>query len=89
MSYNNHLPIKDKISLNHITKLIDKKIREDETIDYKQQLPKDITRTVCAFLNTFGGHIVLGVKEENEVPTQIVGFDSKEISTLNQRNQIK
>lgn len=85
MSYKYHLTTDEEVNLSQIQDLISDKVREDVTIDYKQQLPKDIARTVCAFLNTYGGQIVLGIAEENEVPTQIVGFDSEEISALNQR----
>ncbi|GAG89305.1 unnamed protein product, partial [marine sediment metagenome] len=84
MSNKYHLPLNEDVNLEHINDLITKKIREDDTIDYKQQTPKDISKAVCGFLNTFGGHIVLGIEEEKELPIKIIGFESEKITSLNQ-----
>ena len=37
----------------------------------KNKLPKNLFETVCAFLNRFGGNIILGVNDNKEV----VGVD--------------
>ena len=41
-------------------------------------LPKNIFETVCAFLNTIGGTIILGVNDEKE----IVGIEKDKIEKL-------
>lgn len=33
----------------------------------KNKLPKNLFETVCAFLNRFGGNIILGVNDNREV----------------------
>ena len=39
----------------------------------KEKLPKNLFETVCAFLNRFGGNIILGVNDNK----QIIGVDKR------------
>lgn len=42
---------------------LDRQIGEGLQLDYKQQVTQDIAQTACAFANTSGGHIIVGVDE--------------------------
>ncbi len=46
---------------------------EATRIDYKQDATQDLADTVCAFTNTFGGLVFVGIAEENGRPTELVG----------------
>ncbi len=39
---------------------------EGATLDYKQEIPRDIEKTVAAMANTLGGIIIVGVAEDDE-----------------------
>lgn len=49
--------------------------REVELKLAQDELPKNIFETVCAFLNRFGGHIILGVNDNKE----IIGINPEKI----------
>jgi len=42
---------------------------ESKTIEFKESLPKNsqIQKTVCAFANRAGGHIIIGIEDEGEI----------------------
>ena len=44
----------------------------------KAKLPKNLFETVCAFLNRFGGNIILGVNDNRE----IVGIDKEYVMKM-------
>ena len=44
----------------------------------KTNLPKNLFETICAFLNRFGGNIILGVNDSRE----IVGVDRNYVSKI-------
>ena len=47
---------------------------ENITTEFKNtsnELPKNLFETICAFLNTIGGYIILGVNDQKE----IIGID--------------
>ena len=68
------------IEYEDIIKLKDKKIEESSILDYKVDMPqdKDLVKHVCAFANTHGGHIVIGVEESGNggYPTEIKGVQN-------------
>ena len=59
--------------LNDIKNLIDARIEEDTTLDYKRDLSKniDIAKDICAFANTEGGSLIYGVESKDRIPTAI------------------
>lgn len=50
-----------------VKELVDKKINESDRHDFKKDIPdsETLTKICCAFANTKGGFIILGVKENN------------------------
>lgn len=46
---------------------------ESTRIDYKQDVPQDFGDVVCAFANTFGGLVFVGVKAQGLRPSEMVG----------------
>lgn len=59
-------------TLEDIQRLIDNKIKESLTLEYKSELNnKKIAIAVSAFANTEGGIIVYGLLEQDKIPTSI------------------
>jgi hypothetical protein len=63
----------NKISTEDIRSLVDEKIPESHTLDYKQELPNDSPQSgldflfdVSAFANASGGDLIFGIKEKRE-----------------------
>jgi len=52
--------------------------QESPVLDYKENLPSDLADLLCAFSNTYGGVVVLGVKEKQghplAIPEAIIGI---------------
>lgn len=71
----------DDVNIDDIQSLIKEEVKEGYTIDYKTKEAsyETIAKVISSFLNTRGGLIVYGVKEENEVPIEITGYDKTEI----------
>lgn len=60
--------------------LLENKVSERKTIDYKRDLPggadqdkKEFLADVSSFANTEGGELIFGMTEASGVPTEIVG----------------
>jgi hypothetical protein len=57
-------------------------LSESETLDYKEKVEnsdrgrQDFAHDVCAFANTDGGDLIIGVRERNLVPSAFPGIDS-------------
>ena len=64
----------ESIDIRTIHMLIDNGIKEDRTLDYKQEIPRPerLLSDVCAFANTDGGDLVIGIAEEGGAPTGII-----------------
>lgn len=70
----------DDISFTDIMALQENKVEESDTLDYKQEVVDDskLLNLICAFANTKGGDIVIGIKESGDggYPEEICGIDA-------------
>jgi hypothetical protein len=69
------------ISANDLQTLVDNQEREDQTIEYKVQLPESnpdgavkFLSQISSFANTGGGDLVFGIEAVNGIPTKVVGL---------------
>src|SRR5271157_986514 len=75
------IPI-DQITEARLLALIENKVSERKSIDYKQALPgnsdaerKDFLADVSSLANAGGGHLVYGMKEAAGLPTELCGLE--------------
>jgi hypothetical protein len=73
-----------EVDLQH---LVMEKVSEAETLDYKLEMysqsdadKKEMLRDISSMANHQGGHILIGIREENEVAAEIVGINQPEIA---------
>lgn len=67
-------------TLTDIQGLIDGRISESQTLEYKRELGKtnkEIAKDMCAFANTIGGTIIYGICEKNGIPVEIHWIENK------------
>jgi hypothetical protein len=73
---------KSKINFEEIKTFCDQQISEGLRIDYKRDFPKnvDLAKTICAFANTAGDIILIGVEADKEknIPINIPGIQMTE-----------
>ena len=73
---------KSKINFKEIKNFCDQQISEGLRIDYKRDFQKnvDLARTICAFANTAGSIILIGVEADKEknIPVNIPGIQITE-----------
>ena len=66
---------KSKIDFKEVKTFCDQKISEGLRVEYKEDFPinEKLARTICAFANTAGGIILIGVTADkrNNVPMDI------------------
>jgi hypothetical protein len=81
MTYNNifEKPIGEKLDINDLQSLIDRKVAEGFYVEYKSDFVKSnkIARSIASFANTYGGWYFIGIKEANRenIAEEICGFD--------------
>ena len=67
------IPLTD-LTFEHVNEFCKTKPREGVSLDYKSKFPKSLEKTIAAFANTYGGHILVGIGEtdvgEPELPIQ-------------------
>jgi len=75
------MPI-DQITEPHLLGLIENKVSERKSIDYKQALPgnsdgdrKDFLADVSSLANSSGGHLVYGMREAAGLPIELCGLE--------------
>jgi len=68
--------------------LIENKVMEGKSIEYKEELPgcsdgnkKEFLADVSSFANTRGGDLIIGIKEEKGFPVDITGLDIDNLDT--------
>src|SRR3990172_579802 len=70
----------DNLSENDLTELIVGQVPEGLRIDYKRDLygnsdadKREVLKDISGFANAFGGHLIVGMEEQNGLPTSIPG----------------
>ena len=70
----------DNIQENDLSELVAAQVPEGLRIDYKKDLygnsdadKREALKDVSAFANAFGGHLIIGVEEQNGLPTAFSG----------------
>ncbi len=90
-------PLKE-IGIDDLKMLIENKVEEGKTIDYKSQLSlntdgekTDFYKDITAFANAEGGDLIYGIEEENRIPKEIVWveLDSIDATLLTLSNMIR
>jgi len=81
----------DQITLDDIKTIVNDKVPESRTLDYKLELHpmtdsgnKEFLKDVSPFANTVGGYLVYGVKEQEGVPIEIQGVQVDNFDELKQ-----
>jgi hypothetical protein len=76
--------------LNSITeadlrRLVTEKVSESETLDYKLEMyspsdsgKKEMLRDISSMANYRGGHLLIGIREENDIAEEVVGIQEAE-----------
>ena len=66
-----------------IQSLLDNRVPESEILDYKRDCygnsnddKRELLKDISSFANTRGGHIIIGVDENEGVPSELVGVDA-------------
>jgi hypothetical protein len=72
----------DSITENDLQALIDNKVPETKTIEYKESLPKnsdsdkkEFLADVSSFANASGGHLIFGIRESSGLPSELCGME--------------
>ena len=76
------------ITFQDVVDFCDQKVVENAELDYKQVLPKDLTKHFAAMSNRYGGLIIVGVEEDSRTgkPSRYEGItdDGKQIDRVHQ-----
>ena len=69
----------DELDIADLRAFLNQQVPEGPSLDYKRELTADLPDTACAFANTAGGYIVVGVgegaKEDLPDPDNVPGLD--------------
>jgi hypothetical protein len=79
----------DSVSLEDLRELVENRVREARTIDYKQGLEistqghrKEFLADVTALANTAGGDLLVGVAEQEGEPVALPGIEIRDFDAL-------
>jgi hypothetical protein len=71
----------ESIEETDLQTLVDNKVRERKTIEYKKSLPghsdrdkQEFLADVSSFANAAGGHLIFGIREEGGEPVKLCGL---------------
>ena len=74
----------DSLTEADLRRLANEKVSESETLDYKLEMysqsdseKREMLRDVSSMANARGGHILIGIREEDEVAVEVVGWDGR------------
>src|SRR5262245_22006803 len=77
----------DTIDEHFLQSLIDNQVAESDTLDYKRDMygdsdgdTKELLRDISAMANKLGGYLLIGVREDNEAPVEIVGIEQADVA---------
>src|SRR5437016_2544177 len=72
----------DRISEANLQSLVENRVAEGIVLDYKRELygasdsdKREFLKDVSSFANTATGHIIIGIEEEDGLPTKVTGID--------------
>ena len=67
----------EAVDIDYLQALPNSGLRENVTLEFKQAISHTnrMLKEVCAFANTFGGDLLIGVKEVDSVPVDVPGVD--------------
>jgi hypothetical protein len=76
------------ITFQDVVNFCDQQIVENTELDYKQVIPRDLTKHISAMSNRYGGLIIVGVEEDSQtgLPSRYEGIvnDGKQIDRIHQ-----
>ena len=82
----------EEILYSDIEGIVSSELRESKTVEYKRDLPgnsesqkKEFLYDVSSFANTVGGDLIIGVEEENGVPSRVTAVKPANIDEEIQR----
>lgn len=82
----------DDIAISHLQELVENGVTESRTLEYKAAVygrndegKKETIKDITAFANTDGGHLIIGISEQNGVPLSIEGIETDSIDKEIQR----
>ena len=58
----------ENITYEDVVDFCNERRRENMYLDYKRDISESLTKTIAAMANTWGGHIIIGVEEEDSRP---------------------
>jgi hypothetical protein len=80
-----HIPL-SAVSEKDLLALVENKVAEAKSIEYKEALPgnsdgdkKEFLADVTSFANASGGDIIFGIREEEGVPVEVCGLEQQNI----------
>lgn len=77
-----------KIKFEDVVDFCSENVKEGFQLDYKREVPKDLSKLTAAFANSRGGLIIIGIEEDKDtgVPIKFEGIEraSKEMERVNQ-----
>ena len=96
------MPLGDKplesVDETDLQALIDNKVAETKTVEYKESLPgnsdsdkREFLADTSSFANAAGGHLVYGIREQDGVPVELLGLKlpNTDAEILRRENMIR